>query len=128
MALGWQPVIGVLVALAGAGGAVARFGLDGAMKWRWPTTFPWATFLINVTGSLLLGFLTGLVLFHDAPDDLKLIAGTGFCGGYTTFSTASFEAIRLLQQRHLWTAALAAAGTLFLTMGAAALGLVLAKL
>lgn len=121
-------MIGVLVALAGAGGALTRFGLDGAIKLRWPTTFPWATFVINVTGSLLLGFLTGLVLFHDAPSDLKVIAGTGFCGGYTTFSTASFEVVRLIQQRRVGLAALAGAGTVLLTMAAAAVGLAVAGL
>lgn len=121
-------MIGMLVALAGAGGALARFGLDGAVKLRWRTTFPWGTFLINVTGSLLLGLLTGLVLFHDASNDLKLILGTGFCGGYTTFSTASFETVRLLQQRHYWTAACTAAGTVLVTLAASALGLALAKL
>lgn len=118
----------VWVALAGAVGAVARFGADGAIKLRWRTAFPWATFLINVTGSWLFGVLTGLTLFHGASSDLKLIAGTGFCGGYTTFSTASFETVRLLQQRNPMTAAAAALGTIYLTLGAAALGLWVSQL
>ncbi|WP_187588266.1 fluoride efflux transporter CrcB [Gordonia sp. OPL2] len=87
----------IAVMLAGAFGAVARFVVDGALKGRGPTTYPWATLLINVTGSLLLGVLAGLVIFHSAPNEWKTIIGTGFCGGYTTFSTASFETVRLAE-------------------------------
>ena len=60
-------MIAVLVLVAGAVGAVTRFVLDSAAKRRWRVTFPWATVTINVTGSLLLGFLAGLVLFHPSP-------------------------------------------------------------
>jgi fluoride exporter len=121
-------VTGLWIALAGAGGALARFEVDGAIKVRWSTSFPWATFLINVSGSLLFGVLTGLVLFHGASGDLKLIAGTGFCGGYTTFSTASVETVRLVQRRNYWVAAFATLGTIALTLAAAALGLALTQL
>jgi CrcB protein len=116
------------VAVAGAAGALARFVVDGAVKARWATAFPAATLLINVTGSLLLGVLTGLALFHGEPSSVKAIAGTGFCGGYTTFSTASFETIRLVQQGRGGLAALNAVGTLGLTVLAGAAGLVLTYL
>jgi len=86
----------VWVACAGSLGAVARFVVDGAIRHRRNTEFPWATVMINVTGSLILGFLVGVVLFHGAPREIQVIAGVGFCGGYTTFSTASMETIRLL--------------------------------
>ncbi|WAC56273.1 fluoride efflux transporter CrcB [Gordonia sp. SL306] len=116
----------VAVMLAGAVGAVARFVLDGAIKqWR-PTTFPWATFIINVSGSLLLGFLAGLVMFHSAPTGWQTVVGTGFCGGYTTFSTASFETVRLAEQRRTGAAAVYAIGSLLLSSLACGLGLVLA--
>lgn len=126
----------VAVMLAGALGAVARFVLDGAIKhgaikhgaiklWR-PTTFPWATFAINVSGSLLLGFLAGLVMFHTAPAGWQTIVGTGFCGGYTTFSTASFETVRLAEQRRTMSAAVYAIGSLLVSSLACGLGLVLA--
>jgi CrcB protein len=78
---------------------------------------------INVSGSLLLGVLTGLVLFRGDPNDLRLILGTGFCGGYTTFSAASFETIRLIQRGSVWSAASNAVGTVTLTVGAGALGI-----
>lgn len=116
------------VACAGSVGAVARFMLDGAIRHRRSTDFPWATVLINVTGSLLLGLIVGLVLFHGAPRELQLIVGMGFCGGYTTFSTASVETIRLMQRRRYWAGLSNAVGTLVVTVAAAAAGLAMAAL
>jgi len=114
---------GLWVSLAGAIGAVSRLTIDGVIRRRVRSEFPWSTFMINVSGSLLLGVVTGLILFHHDPPDLKLIIGAGFCGGYTTFSAASFESVRLLQRR-LYGAALAnVVGTMVVTMAAAALGL-----
>ena len=99
---------GLLVALAGGLGAAARFWVDAAVSQRNPTRFPLGTLLINVTGSLLLGLLVGWASGH-AAGDLVAIAGTGFLGGYTTFSTFSAEIVTLLQQgRAAW--AFAAAG------------------
>ncbi|HEY0561300.1 MAG: crcB [Mycobacterium sp.] len=116
-------MIVLVMSLAGGLGAVARFALDGLVVARAGRRFPYGTLLINISGSLLLGVLTGLTLAHGAPTALRTVAGTGFCGGYTTFSTASFETVRLLQERR-WAAALAnGAGTLVLTLLAAALGL-----
>ena len=116
-------MIVLVMSLAGGLGAVARFALDGLVVARAGRRFPYGTLLINISGSLLLGVLTGLTLAHGAPTVLRTVAGTGFCGGYTTFSTASFETVRLLQERR-WAAALAnGAGTLVLTLLAAALGL-----
>ncbi|WP_375489835.1 fluoride efflux transporter CrcB [uncultured Jatrophihabitans sp.] len=91
-------MIVTLMCLAGGLGAVARFMFDGFVRPRTRGDYPWGTLLINVSGSLVLGVLTGLVLFHGAPDQLRVVLGTGFLGGYTTFSTASFETVRLLQQ------------------------------
>jgi fluoride exporter len=121
-------VTALWVALAGSAGALARFGLDGGIRRRWPTTFPWATLVVNVTGSLLLGLVTGLVLFRGEPDALRTIVGTGFCGGYTTFSTASVETVRLLQVGRRRQAAANAVGSLLLTVLAGGAGLALARL
>ena len=55
------------------------------------------TSVINVTGSFVLGVLTGLSLYHAFPADAKLVLGTGFCGAYTTFSTFTFETVRLAE-------------------------------
>ena len=116
------------VALAGSAGALARFGLDGAVRRRWPTTFPWATLVVNVTGSLLLGVVVGLVLFSGEPDALRTVVGTGFCGGYTTFSTTSVETVRLLQDGRRRQAAGNAVGSLLLTVLAGGAGLALTRL
>lgn len=112
--------------LAGAGGALLRFVIDAAVKHRRAVSFPWATIFINVSGSLLLGFLAGLVIFDGAPNSLQQIVGTGFCGGYTTFSTASFETVRLAQQRHSLKALGNAVGSLVASVGACVAGLALA--
>jgi fluoride exporter len=116
-------MIVVWVALAGGAGAIARYVVDGQVKQRWPVTFPIGTMAINLSGSLILGVLAGLVIAHGASVDLKTIAGTGFCGGYTTFSAASVEAVRLAQQQR-WVACLTyAGGSVVLAVLAVALGL-----
>lgn len=92
-------LIPLWLALAGGVGAVARFMLDGAVRRRWPTDFPFATLVINVTGSFALGVLAGAVTAQRMGPEALLIAGTGFLGGYTTFSTASLETVRLLHNR-----------------------------
>jgi fluoride exporter len=113
------------LSLAGGLGAIARYGIDSGLRERWPVRFPVGTLLINVSGSLLLGVLTGLVIAHGASTDLRTIAGTGFCGGYTTFSAASVETVRLAEQRR-WVPALSyAAGSLLLALLAAGAGLAL---
>ncbi|WP_299572893.1 fluoride efflux transporter CrcB [uncultured Williamsia sp.] len=120
-------MIVALVFLAGALGSVARFVVDSTVKARFAPRFPWATVGINVSGSFVLGVLAGVVLFHAASPDWQTVLGTGFCGGYTTFSTSSVETVRLAQSgRHL--AALGnLVGTLGASVGACALGLVLAS-
>jgi fluoride exporter len=116
-------VIPTLTLLAGALGALARFMADSEVKQRWKSTFPWATLIINVTGSLLLGVLAGVVLFGGQSSTWQTVVGTGFCGGYTTFSTASFETVRLVQQHRHWLALLNAVGSLIASVAACGLGL-----
>jgi CrcB protein len=116
-------VIVVLTLLAGATGAVARFMLDSSVKRRWTSAFPWATVAVNVTGSLLLGVLAGLVLFGGQSAVWQTVFGTGFCGGYTTFSTASFETVRLMQQKRPGLALVNALGSLVLSVAGCAAGL-----
>ena len=87
----------LLIALAGGAGAAARFVVDGVVRSWARTALPLGTIFINLSGSLLMGILAGLVMAHQAPESLQLILGTGFLGGYTTFSTASLETVRLVQ-------------------------------
>ncbi len=93
------PLLFIALSLAGGLGAATRLFVDGFVKSHTRATFPLGTVLINVSGSLVLGLLLGLSMAFIVPDTVYLVAGTGFLGGYTTFSTASFESVRLLQER-----------------------------
>lgn len=120
-------MIAVLLAGAGALGAVARFVLDSYAKSKIGSSFPWATAGINISGSMLLGVVAGLVLFHGGSSDVQTVIGTGFCGGYTTFSTASVETVRLVQAGLRRRALANALGTLAVSVAACAAGLGLAE-
>lgn len=111
------------ISLAGGLGAVARFTIDGLIRAIVGRQFPWGTLIINISGSLVLGMMAGLVLSGQAGADAKLIIGTGFCGGFTTFSTASFESVRLIEERRFAAAWLQVLGNLGFTIAAAAAGL-----
>lgn len=116
-------MIGLLVAVAGGLGAAARFHTDALVARMHRGRLPLGTLVINTVGSLLLGLLTGWVTFHSGAPEWASIAGTGFCGGFTTFSTASVEGWRLLRAGRPWAAALHAGGGLLAGMLAAFLGL-----
>jgi len=114
--------------IAAAVGAPLRYLVDGAIAERAEGVFPWGTFVINASGSLVLGVLTGLGLYHAFPKVPKVILGTGFCGSYTTFSTFTYETVELLEEGALNEAARNALGTILVGAGAAARGLALAAL
>lgn len=118
-------VVFLAACLAGSLGAVSRFVVDGEIRRRWPSSFPWATFVINVTGSLILGVVTGAVVGHGEPAAWKTIIGTGFCGGYTTFSTATVETLRLAQGKATTASVAYALGTLVAATAAGGGGLAL---
>jgi CrcB protein len=118
----------LLLGLAGGLGAGTRFVIDGLVRSRLRTALPVGTIVINVTGSFLLGLVAGAVIVRAAPVELQAIAGTGFLGGYTTFSTASFETVRLIQSRRTGLALLNGIGTAVAAVAAAAAGLALASL
>ena len=71
--------------------------VDRFVQERIAGTFPWGTLLVNVTGCLGLGFVTGLGLYHGASVTLRTVVGGGGLGAYTTFSTFAFETIRLAE-------------------------------
>lgn len=109
--------------VAGGVGAVLRFVLDGAIRSRWSSPLPIGTGVINVSGSFILGLLTGLGLRMALGHNWVLVLGTGAMGGYTTFSTASFETVRLAQDRRYGLALLNGFGVLLLALLAAWAGL-----
>ena len=112
---------------AGALGAVLRYLVDRFVRARTTSGFPWGTLVINVSGSLLLGVLTGLSLYHAFPRIPGVVLGTGFCGAYTTFSTFTFDTVRLLEEGAGRQAFRNALGTLLAGALAAAAGLALAS-
>lgn len=111
------------VVVAGGAGAVVRMLLGLAIPPLGTAGLPLATMVINVSGSLLLGLATGLAAEHLLPVEWRLVISTGFLGGYTTFSTASTDATRLLQTDHKPLAVLYAGGMLLLSVAGAGLGL-----
>ncbi len=90
------PLLLAGIAVSGGCGAVARFLLDGAIRRLARTAFPVGTVVINLSGSLVLGIVAGLASHALLPDAARLLVGTGFLGGYTTFSAASVESVRLV--------------------------------
>ncbi|MGH9243456.1 MAG: fluoride efflux transporter CrcB [Acidimicrobiales bacterium] len=85
------------IAVAAAAGAVARYLLDRLIQQRTEAVFPLGTLTVNITGSAALGFLTGLALYHGLAPAPPAIIGTGFVGSYTTFSTFTYETVRLIE-------------------------------
>lgn len=111
------------LALAGGLGAGTRYALDLWVRPRVSSRLPWSTLIINVTGSFALGLLVG----SGADDTWQTVVGTGFLGGYTTFSTASVETAHLVLDRRYATAAVNALVMLTLGVAAAAGGYVLGR-
>ena len=114
------------IALGGAAGTMARVGL-GALLAPWSGGFPYATLLINVSGSFAIGWLAGEGSPLASAPTMRLALTVGFCGGFTTFSAFSLETVRLIQRGEIGRAALYAAVSVLLSVGAAAFGLALSR-
>jgi fluoride exporter len=91
-------MLALAVGTSGAIGAIARYLLDGAIQDRTSGIFPRGTLTVNAVGSLVLGCVTGLALRYAGAGTAETIIGTGFCGALTTWSTASWETVRLAQE------------------------------
>ena len=97
----------VLLAIGGAVGTICRYGLAKSLgETAWGKAFPLGTFVINITGSFVLGMAATIILERLPPtrQDLYLLLGTGFCGGYTTFSTFEWETYKLVRDGSWWIA------------------------
>ncbi|MEV5410103.1 CrcB family protein [Thermopolyspora sp. NPDC052614] len=112
----------LLVGLGAAIGAPVRYLVDRAVRERVGSAFPWGTFAVNVAGSFLLGLLAGL----PAGPGAMALAGSGFCGALTTYSTFGYETLRLIETGARPHALLNAAGSVASGLCAAYGGLALA--
>jgi CrcB protein len=112
----------LLVALGAALGAPLRYLTDLALQSRLRSAFPWGTLAVNVTGSLILGLVVGL----PVPPAVAALAGTGFCGALTTYSTFGFETLRLARAGLRRHAVVNVLGSVAAGLAAAYLGILLA--
>ncbi|MFJ7151472.1 fluoride efflux transporter CrcB [Streptomyces sp. NPDC100445] len=87
----------LLVSAGAAVGAPLRYLTDRAVQARHDSLFPWGTFVVNMAGCLLLGLLAGAVSAGAAGAQVQLLVGTGLCGALTTYSTFSYETLRLTE-------------------------------
>lgn len=117
------PLLFAALALAGGLGAVCRLVLDGIIHKHTRGVLPWGTIVINISGSFLLSVLAGLAAGRLLPEAVFLVVGPGFLGGYTTFSTASFETFRIFQDGRRIAAAVNGVGALVVATASAGVGL-----
>jgi len=115
----------VAIAIAGALGALARYGVDGFVSRRLPAAFPWGTFVVNISGAFVLGLLMTLMTeqLTTAPW-LRAALTIGLLGAYTTFSTLSYETYRLLEDGAVGLAAANMLGSMAAGLFAVYLGVV----
>jgi CrcB protein len=125
-----SPTLGLalLVGLSGGAGAVLRALIIHHVSLNRSDPLPLGTLIINVSGSLLLGVLTGLSMYHGLGSRSLTVIGIGLCGGYTTWSTASWESVHLVRAGHRGVAVLYTFGGLAVCLGAAAAGIGVAAL
>lgn len=115
------------VAIGGALGSVARFLIGNLIQERAGPGFPIGTLVVNVTGSLLLGFLAESTLANTASREVRVFLTAGLCGGYTTFSTFSLETVRLLGTGDHRRAAINVGASVILSLLATGAGLALGR-
>jgi len=120
-----MPIV-IGIAVAGALGALARYGLDEAIGRR-TGAFPWGIFVVNVTGAFLIGFMVEALEPRFEDSWVRAAVVTGFLGAYTTFSTFSIDTYRLASERELALAAVNVAGSCAAGLFALYVGIVLAR-
>lgn len=109
----------LLVALGAAVGAPTRYLADRAVQRRFGTRSPWGTFAVNVVGCFVLGLVAGS---RTVPAEVASLVGTGFCGALTTYSTFSWESLRLAEDGLRWRSVAYVLTSTAVGLGAAALG------
>ncbi|HET9076887.1 MAG TPA: fluoride efflux transporter CrcB [Acidimicrobiales bacterium] len=118
----------VEVGIGGLIGAPTRFVVDQIVTAGRRGLFPWGTFVVNAAGAFILGLLDGLASYHGLGPVPTAVLGTGFCGALTTFSTLSYETLRLLEEGTTSAAVWNVAGSLAVGLAAAGAGIGLAAI
>lgn len=119
------------ILLVGSGGFVGsslRYLLSRYIESNWLSSFPYGTFGVNIMGCLIIGIIYGLTAKNLASGEARLLLATGFCGGFTTFSSFSYEFQSLLQDGQLWYAFLYSFGSLLVGLLAVWIGLTIIKM
>ncbi|MFG1622056.1 fluoride efflux transporter CrcB [Kribbella sp. NPDC049227] len=118
----------VLLVIAGAViGAPLRYLTDRAVQKRHDSAFPWGTISVNVVGSLILGVVAGASMASALPHQVQLVVGTGFCGALTTYSTFSYETLRLYEDGGRFLAVANVAVSIVAGLGSVFLGVAISQ-
>jgi fluoride exporter len=117
----------LLVILGAAIGAPLRYLADRIVQAKHDTVFPWGTFTANVVGCLVLGVLTGAISAGAGSSHTQLVIGTGLCGAMTTYSTFSYETLRLAQNGARFLAATNVIASVLAGLGAVFIGTAVAQ-
>ncbi|QIM18387.1 CrcB family protein [Leucobacter coleopterorum] len=115
--------LALAVAVSGGIGAAARYAIDSVVTALLKPRFPWGIMLVNLSGSFVLGCLTGLAL----DGDVARIVAIGLLGGYTTFSTASIDSVRLVLAKRYWAGLLNGPGMLVASVALSVVGILLVR-
>lgn len=122
-------LLAAAVATGSALGGLARWSVASWIQTRAGLAFPWGTFTVNATGALLLGFLTRVALATPAiSPEVRMFLTVGFCGGYTTFSTYTYETAMLVEHGEYGRAAIYAVGSMLVSLLSLFVGFMLARL
>lgn len=117
----------ILTALVGGVGSTLRYLVDITVRAKAGATYPWGTTVVNISGSFALGVVTGAATAH-LTEPWVTVVGTGLLGGYTTFSTASVDTVRLLLERRPVAGLVNGLGSILVCVAVAYLGLAAGRL
>jgi CrcB protein len=118
----------LLIGLGGFFGAISRYSIQTLLSNRYPGTFPWGTFVVNIIGCLFIGIIYGLAERHKLMnEEMRLLLAVGFCGSFTTFSAFSAENLNMFELGNYTTMGLYITASILLGLGAVFTGLLLAR-